>query len=334
MKIAVVTSSYPQRAGDAAGHFVQAEVRELTEAGHEVRVHCPGARADSGPGVVGEYVVRWGADDLFGWPGALGNAQRRPWRLLQLPGFIRRVRRALAADDYDGVVAHWLIPCAWPICTLWSPRPLTSLEVVVHGSDARLFGRFPTFVRAHVLGLLRESGARLRFVAPHLRRPLQTPGFEQWLAEADCRPCAIDVGGMSACGRTKAEARQLLGIAPDRFVAVVVGRLVASKRVDRALSDAPLPANAWRVVIGSGPLEHQLRSRFRDVHFTGQLPRDVALRWVLASDVVVNASRVEGLPTVVREARALGVPVWTAGFEGAREWSERDPGVRLLPELG
>src|SRR5690606_9131271 len=129
------------------------------------------------------------------------------------------------------------------------------LEVVVHGSDARLLGAFPTALRAHILRKLREAGATLRFVAPHLRHELRTPGFEAWLDSAVVRPCPIDVNARSFPEHwlDREHARRALRIPPGAFVAVVVGRLIAQKRVEHALRAAPLPVGALRVVVGSGP---------------------------------------------------------------------------------
>ena len=336
MKIAVVTSSYPHHNGDPAGHFVRSEVQQLMDAGHQVWVLCPGPSAAQMSTGAAERVVALGASSLFGWPGALTKLRRAPWRLACLPSFIRRGQSILTNTGFDRVIAHWLLPCAWPLCApVTAKTPHLTLEVVVHGSDARLLGMFPTALRAHILGKLREAGATLRFVAPHLKLPLRTPGFETWLDSAEVRPCPIDIDAQSLPDGwlDREHARRALGVPADTFLAVVVGRLIAQKRVERALA-VPLCSEALRVVVGSGPLETRLRKKFPRVRFTGHLPREQTLRWLASADVLLNASRVEGLPTVVREARSLGVTVWTAPFEGAREWAAQDPGIRLVPEIG
>jgi teichuronic acid biosynthesis glycosyltransferase TuaC len=66
------------------------------------------------------------------------------------------------------------------------------------------------------------------------------------------------------------------------------------------------------VVVGDGPERGRLvalaRLRKIDARFVGRLPRPDALAWIGAADVLLHASRTEGLSTVVREANALGVP--------------------------
>jgi glycosyltransferase involved in cell wall biosynthesis len=112
-------------------------------------------------------------------------------------------------------------------------------------------------------------------------------------------------------------------------LAVVVARLVPDKRVGTALDAiAHLPA-VQVVVIGGGPLLAELRARFQQVRFTGELPRAQALEWIASANVLVSASLLEGAPTVVREARALGVPVVACPAGDLTLWAERDPGLWL-----
>jgi glycosyltransferase involved in cell wall biosynthesis len=84
------------------------------------------------------------------------------------------------------------------------------------------------------------------------------------------------------------------------------------------------------VVVGGGPELHALRSRFGAVHFTGELPRPQALTWIAAADVVVSASRREGSPTALREARALGVPVVACTSGDLQQRAAGDPGLWLV----
>jgi teichuronic acid biosynthesis glycosyltransferase TuaC len=112
-------------------------------------------------------------------------------------------------------------------------------------------------------------------------------------------------------------------------LAVVVARLVPGKRVGIALDAiAHLPA-VDVVVIGGGPLLSALQGQFPNVRFTGELTRSQALEWIAAANVLVSASLLEGAPTVVREARALGVPVVACPAGDLTLWAERDAGLWL-----
>jgi glycosyltransferase involved in cell wall biosynthesis len=327
-RIAVVTTSYPQPGDDVSGHFVRSEVMALVSAGHFVTVFCPGSQAttalDTAESLPSLTVLRLGAEQLFGWPGAIAKARANPLRLLSLPGFVRRARAQLRGGNFDRVIAHWLIGSGWPIA-LAARAPV---EVVVHGSDARLLTRLGP-AREHILRALEQSGCSLRLVAPHLKPLLATASNQAWLGSARVEPSPIS---MPALDRRETLRREL-GVAQDAFLAVVVGRLVPSKRVELALRRAPFPLGAKVVVVGSGPLLADLGRAFPNVHFTGQLSRERALAWLRAADVVVSASREEGAPTALREARQLGTTVWTAEFGSASAWAKSDPGIVVLPEF-
>jgi teichuronic acid biosynthesis glycosyltransferase TuaC len=170
MRIAVVSTSYPQSDGDPSGHFVRAEVNELVQQGHHVTVICPGDKGCSEPNS-NPAIVRLGATELFGWPGALSRLRANPMVICQLLPFVWATREALGKGPFERVIAHWLVPSGWPISNA-SPCPT---EVVIHGSDARLVARLPVWLRDSILLSLQANGHRLRFVAAHLKSLIATP---------------------------------------------------------------------------------------------------------------------------------------------------------------
>jgi glycosyltransferase involved in cell wall biosynthesis len=93
---------------------------------------------------------------------------------------------------------------------------------------------------------------------------------------------------------------------------VSVGRLVPSKRVERAI-DRAARKRSLLVVVGEGPersmLERHAKRAAAQVRFVGDVPRDEALAYLAGADALVFASEAEGCSTVVREARALRTPV-------------------------
>jgi glycosyltransferase involved in cell wall biosynthesis len=97
---------------------------------------------------------------------------------------------------------------------------------------------------------------------------------------------------------TKREARELLGLDPNRFLVASFGLVSRAKRIDRALLGFRRflegGANAQFLVVGEVqkgyPLEELTGlSRFRDrVLVTGRQPMDRFYLYMLAADVVVN----------------------------------------------
>ncbi len=321
-RIVVLTSSYPAYDGDPSGHFVATEVEALRAAGHDVTVlaAAPAGGAQSARGV--EWLE---AGSAFGWPGAPSRLRERPERLLSALGFVVRAWRALARHrDATRVIAHFVVPCGWPIAAFAAP-PGAALEVVLHGSDARLVARLPRALRAHVARCLR--GTELRAVSAELARVAGDALGAEVAARLRVAPVPLDVSGARARDATRDE----LGVGPGERLVVVVGRLVADKRVGVALEALRLAGGCRVVVIGDGPELEALRRAYPEVELVGRVARPRALALIAAADALVSASRFEGAPSVVREARALGTPVVAVEAGDLAAWAENDAGLVVIP---
>jgi teichuronic acid biosynthesis glycosyltransferase TuaC len=322
----VVTTSYPEHAEDAQGHFVGAEVRRLVETS-QVTVLAPGRLRRS---VWGERVVSLDGGLAFGFPGVMTRTQQSPW---YVTGAVQFVASAIAwlrrAPAPARLIAHFLLPCGVPIATRGLGSRPADVEVVVHGTDARLFAQFPAG-HGWVGRELVRARARLRFVSselaglvldslPRAQRDVLAP-----LSRVE--PCAIDLSG----ALSRAQARELLGIEPATPVAVIVARLIPSKRVHVALEACQRVPGLHPIVVGEGPERARLMRRFPRATFVGQVERPLALAYVAAADALVSASLHEGAPTVVREARALGTPVVCLEAGDVARWAKTDPGIHVV----
>ena len=297
MRVAIISTSWPRSNGDPSGHFVRTEALQLS-IHHEVTILAPDAPSERAFDVI--PLVGGGA---FGWPGALAKLRQNPLALGSAALWVKRARAVLsAAGPFDRVIAHWAIPSAWPI----SVRE-ESLEIVSHGSDTRVIAHMPLALRRRVVFALAERARPWRFVsAALLERFLNSLSSDETMRVArvaTIRPCAIEVPDVRSAARDK---QREIGFP---FV-TAIGRLVPEKRTERILEVA---ANERMpiVVVGDGPERARLErlARHAVVKFTGQLPRHEALAWLGASQSLWFASKIEGLPTVVREAEALGIPV-------------------------
>lgn len=142
-------------------------------------------------------------------------------------------------------------------------------------------------------------------------------------------PNAVDCGAWKPDQEERAIQRRKLQIR-DEFVWLAVGRLEPVKDFSLLLSAfAELPNNCVLYVVGSGPLEAELRaqawlSRLNErVRFPGF--QSNLLPWMLAADGFVLSSRWEGLPMALLEASACGVPSVTVDLPGAREVVADEP---------
>ncbi len=290
MRIAIVTTSWPASDRDPGGHFVRASARALERQGHEVVALAPRAGG------------------AFGWPGALSRLRERPLRVFEAALWIVRARVQVTRLGAERVVAHWAVPSAWPI----SIASRTPLEVVSHGGDVRLLVAMPAAARRYVVRAIASRASLWTFVSDALMHELLTSlqRAERALVERIAIVRAPDLelpDVQEAIGRRRRE----LGATR---VAVSVGRLVASKRVDRAIEHVGSERDVDAlVIVGDGPerskLERLARARGVDARFIGTVGREDALAWIGAADALIHASAAEGLSTVVREAEALGTRV-------------------------
>jgi len=118
----------------------------------------------------------------------------------------------------------------------------------------------------------------------------------------------------------------------SRLRIVTVGRLSPEKgqsgllRAFRKVVDTG--ADAELRLVGDGPGERALRAQVKElglddrVHLAGRLPEQGALEEIAAADVFVLSSFMEGLPVVLMEALALGVPVVAPTVAGIPELVE------------
>jgi glycosyltransferase involved in cell wall biosynthesis len=119
-------------------------------------------------------------------------------------------------------------------------------------------------------------------------------------------------------------------------LATVVGRLVPGKRVDLAIEAVTkLRGLVHLRVIGDGPESAHLAAMAPSsvVSFSGRIPRQEALAWISASDVLIHPSRDEAAPCVVREARLLNTPVVACDCGDLSDWAKSDGGITIVAPI-
>ena len=151
---------------------------------------------------------------------------------------------------------------------------------------------------------------------------------------------------------SKEETRMLLGVSPNAFQIVSVGRLVPWKGFEAliramAIVREEIPAarpvrdfisnGARLTIIGSGPQEAALRRVIAKEHMAGvvflagALPHDLVLRHLRAADLFILNSSYEGFSHTLLEAMAMEVPVMASDAGGNSEIITDGATGRLYP---
>lgn len=240
----------------------------------------------------------------------------------------RELRRRFAADRPDIVHTHGFRP---DVIGALAARSVGAATVcTVHGFTGR--GRKVRLYEA----LQTKAFRRMRAVVP-VSQPLRERLLRGGVPDALLAVVPNGVTGLLH-PRERREARRGLGLDPRSVTVGWIGRVSLEKGPDvflRALAELEAPVGGC--VIGSGPLEGEMRELARELGIEDRV------RWagavasagdlLSAFDVFVMSSRTEGTPMVLLEAMQAGVPlVCTAvggipdvlqGVEGALVPSER-----------
>jgi glycosyltransferase involved in cell wall biosynthesis len=150
-------------------------------------------------------------------------------------------------------------------------------------------------------------------------------------------PNGIDLASFAADPGARRAVRQEFGINENARVVGTVGRLAPEKN-QKLLIEALSPVLSESVVlmiVGSGPESERLQNlsaglpNGKHVIFTGARPD--AARLLNAFDIFALSSLTEGLPLVIPEAMATGLPVVSTAVGGIPDVIEDDQTGFLVP---
>jgi glycosyltransferase involved in cell wall biosynthesis len=273
--------------------------------------HEGAAVEDRGEGYV---VVRYPAFELIPNFPVPKVWKREFWRAL----------RSTRPASHDVVVSHtrfFLTSALALVCARAVSRPLLHVE---HGSDyVQLSGRAPRaaariydlslgrLLLRHADGVVAVSHAAAGFVRRLAGRDVQVIYRGMWVERLDAATADEHV----------------LEWAAERPVVTFVGRLIDGKGVPDLLRAFAAVEGVQAVVciVGDGPRRAELEMLTErlgiseHVLFLGYLPEERAWSVIRASDVVVNPSYTEGLPTSVLEAALMGKAVLATDVGGTSE---------------
>jgi glycosyltransferase involved in cell wall biosynthesis len=174
--------------------------------------------------------------------------------------------------------------------------------------------RFPEYIAARVPIPEAWSYAALRYFHAAARVTMvSTPSLMAELAGRGFRNLGMWTRGVDT---ELFRPERAIDLDLPRPIFATVGRLAIEKNLAAFLS-LDLPGS--KVLIGAGPQEAELRRRFPDATFLGELEDERLAAHMAAADVLVFPSRTDTFGVVQLEALACGVPVAAYPVTGPRD---------------
>ena len=337
-----LTQTYPRFEGDTAGPFIRDLARGLVRLGDRVTVLAPHAEGmparweDRG---VETVTFRYAPEryEVLGYGRSLEADERvKGGAAIAAPlyalGLLRAIRRQLRARRFDLVHAHWIVPNG--VVAAFSSAPLA---IGLHGSDVFLAEK--PGVRMAAAWALRRSRL-LTGCSPELVDRVRALGFPE--ERSRVIPYGVDVEAFSpGPGRIW---RERLGVPEDARLLLSVGRMATKKGFHVLMEALPgiLATGAHVVLAGGGDLLPNLQRQAAGfegrLHLPGPVLRDTLPDLYRAADLFVlpavhdSKGNVDGLPNVILEAMASGLPVVASGISGIPLAVEDGRTGLLVPE--
>jgi teichuronic acid biosynthesis glycosyltransferase TuaC len=331
MRLLLITNIFPSPLHPTKGVFNLELARALSRL-HDVRVICPIAWTEE------LAAFRHGRQLPAGRTHVVDQVSVHFPRYYFSPKVMRRhygafmwhsvrgtVRRELEQFPPDAVIGYWAHPDG-EVAVRAARLARVPSVVMVGGSDVLLMTGHPARRRC-VLNVLHAADAVVP-VSQSLRQKLIEFGIEP--AKLHVVERGVDTSVFHPGDRDA--ARRRVGIDFTGPVMVWVGRMVPVKGLDVLLAACAelrrRGLNFQLCLVGDGPLRSALEQQSRAaglhavVRFTGTVAHHQLADWYRAADVMVLPSHSEGVPNVLREAAACGIPYVASRVGGIPELSD------------
>src|SRR3954464_12116880 len=223
-------------------------------------------------------------------------------------------RRVRAAEGYDVIWAHFLVPSGLLASKL--PGPLV---VTAHGRDVRNVGSVPGV--AHLTARVVARASTVIAVSEYLRREL-----EEKLPAARGKVEVVDSGvDLARFSPSVPPAEEL-----ESPAFVHVGSLSERKNVVRLADAFARLGRGSLTFVGDGAMRARLEGR-TGVSITGRVPHGDVPRWLSAADVLCGPALIEPFGQALLEGMACGRWVSAPRVGGPPEFIPAEAGVLVDP---
>ncbi|MHB8132774.1 MAG: glycosyltransferase [Anaerolineaceae bacterium] len=199
--------------------------------------------------------------------------------------------------------------------------------LTLHGSDVNVYPNYGKIERERFIKAIKGQ-LRVTAVSTDLaKKTEQISGV---------RPDVIHIGKDLTMYKSlpeKHKIRSLLNIPQDKFIVLFVGRLIKEKGIMELISSLNHLKDDGIVgfFCGEGNLESEIRRNDNAV-LCGLVEPEKVFLYMAASDVLILPSYSEGMPTVLIEGGATGIPIIATRVGGIPELLGEDRGLLISPK--
>lgn len=327
---------YPNLVNPQAGIFVHNQCKALQSIGIEVKVISPTPSFPGYPKWRGYKAMK----EVTEYEGI--SVTYVPTRMFPKGFFFgsyshfyqQALKPILAQTKADCIHAHTLFPDGHAIVRLANEQSLP-VVVTAHGSDVMLYPNRNPRVKLKTIETLEQSDQVIT-VSHRLEKVARS--------FAETAKLKTIYNGFSAnqfSPGDRQEARKELGLSLDQGNLLFIGNLYPVKGVSdllqafrQAASKAP---DLQLHLVGDGPLRASLEAETKRlqlehrVTFHGRQPYEKMVTWMRSADAIVLSSLSEGLPSVLLESMACGIPMIATDVGGIAEILQNGKTGSLVP---
>jgi glycosyltransferase involved in cell wall biosynthesis len=312
MRILLVNYEYPP-VGGGAGTATQAIAKALADVGHRVVVLT--GRGKSLPASVqdGEITIHRipSLRRAMDRSGIFEMASFGIAGLIAVPTIIRKYQ-------IEAAIVFFSLPCG-PIGLLG--RWVNGVPYIVSLRGGDVPGAEPSLNFIHSI----STPVRRAVLKNSIAIVANSEGLRKMAEAADPFSVRVIPNGVDTDFFSPAQSKPAQNVSVFRIL--FVGRFRDQKNLPFLFKQiAPLPANTFALhLVGDGPEKQRLKSLARElgiasaITWHGWLPRMALLPVYQSADCLVNPSTYEGMPNVVLEAMACGLPVIASKVPGNDE---------------
>jgi glycosyltransferase involved in cell wall biosynthesis len=232
-------------------------------------------------------------------------------------------------EDIEIIHSHWILPNGVAGSIMSSIFRIPHI-MTIHAGGALMLKKIPLNERLATYTYKRSDA--ILPVSSHIKETYERLVMEN--AKNESKPVVVQPMGTHTGAFSEYDKSQLRSNneTKDETIGLYVGRLAKKKGISYLLQAASsldeTTENFTLVIVGTGPLEEELRSKAKEygiehmVEFTGWVSEDELNRHYVSADFVVvpsietESGDTEGMPTVISEAMAAQNPVIATNVGG------------------